>query len=143
MIQQLNLRQSDWDIMWAHLESCVPLEGCGLLAGKGDSVSEVLVISNQARSAVRFRMDPAEQVQAFTGIENRGLDLVGIFHSHPAVPTSASMPYNRPSATDIAEASYPVVHVIWSRPNGTWQAEGFWVENGQVSEVRLRIESKQ
>ena len=37
-----------------------------------------------------------------------GSMLIGIFHSHPAGPETASV-------TDIAEAAYEVVSVIWSR----------------------------
>jgi proteasome lid subunit RPN8/RPN11 len=109
-----------------------PLEACGLLAGKNDEVEKVLLVRNQAQSAVRFVMEPYEQLEAFDWIDSNGLDLLGIFHSHPAGPETAS-------ATDIKEAAYEVVHVIWSRDQGHWQARGFWIENGTVSEVSLQI----
>lgn len=118
--------------MRAHVEVGAPLEACGLLAGKNDSVEKVFLISNQARSAVRFRMDPAEQLRAFNWMESNGLDLLGIFHSHPAGPAT-------PSPTDIQEAAYPVVHLIWSRSQGNWLARGFWFKDGQATEVTLRI----
>jgi len=31
------------------------------------------------------------------------------------------------------------VHVILSRTETQWQARGFWIENGKVSEVALQI----
>jgi len=80
-------------------------------------------------------MDPYAQLQAFEWIESHALELIGIFHSHPAGPETAS-------ATDIAEAAYEVVHIIWSRQNGRWNARGFWIENGQVTEVTLLINDK-
>ncbi len=129
---QLTLNQGQWDAMRAHAQMHAPLEACGLLAGKGDSVEKVFLIANQARSPLRFRMDPAEQLRAFNWMESHGLDLLGIFHSHPAGPETAS-------ASDIAEAAYPVVYIIWSRSKGNWRARGFRFRNGQASEVNLRI----
>ena len=127
---RLVLHQQIVDIVQAHIESCLPLEACGLLAGKGEIVQQVLTVTNQAKSPVRFRMDPFEQIRAFERIESSGLDLLGIFHSHPFGPEAAS-------ATDIAEAAYAVVHVIWSMQTGAWKARGFWFEDGRASEVEL------
>lgn len=118
--------------MRRHVTEQAPLEACGLLAGKGDSVEVVLMMRNAAQSPVRFRMDAQEQWQAFEWIEEQGLDLVGIFHSHPAGPETASV-------TDIAEAAYDVVQVIWARSNGVWAARGFWIEDGRASEVALQV----
>jgi len=125
--------------MRAHVDICAPLEGCGLLAGRDGRVSRVFAIANQAQSPVKFKMDPVEQIRAFDWMEANGLELVGIFHSHPSGPETAS-------ATDIAEAAYPVVQIIWSRPGRpikgaeeTWQARAFWIENGQSANAELQI----
>jgi proteasome lid subunit RPN8/RPN11 len=132
MIRQLTLSQKQWNEMRVHVAQQVPLEACGLLAGKNDCVKKVILVRNQAQSPVRFVMDPYEQLKAFDWIESNGLDLLGIFHSHPAGPETAS-------ATDIAEAAYEVVHVIWSRIEDRWQARGFWIVNGEAIEVTLPI----
>ena len=118
--------------MLHHVDSHIPLEACGLLAGTDNRVKKVIEVRNQAQSPVRFVMDPYEQLKAFDWIESNGLDLLGIFHSHPAGPETAS-------ATDIAEATYEVIHVIWSRIEDRWQARGFWIENGEAIEVTLPI----
>ena len=118
--------------MLDHVQQHAPLESCGLLAGKNDQVEEVILVRNQAESPVRFVMDPYEQLQAFDWIEANGFDLLGIFHSHPAGPEGTS-------PTDIAEAAYEVVHLIWSRNQKGWQVRGFWIENGAVTEVPLQI----
>jgi proteasome lid subunit RPN8/RPN11 len=132
MKQQLFLSNRHWHAMLAHVEEQAPLEACGLLAGKDDRIEEVILVRNQAQSPARFVMDPYEQLRAFDWIEANGLDLLGIFHSHPAGPETASV-------TDIAEAAYEVVHLIWSRKDGRWQARGFWIENGRATEVALQI----
>lgn len=142
-MERLILTQEQWNRMRSHVESSRPEEACGLLAGTGTLVQEVLPISNQNRSATSFRMDPIEQLRAFNWMEATGLELIGIYHSHPAGPETG-MPGNpKPSPTDVAEAAYPVVQVIWSRPEGTWQARGFSIEEGRALEVELHIEAGQ
>ena len=118
--------------MRTHVARQIPLEACGLLAGKNDQVEKVLLVRNQAQSPVRYVMDPYEQLKAFSWIESHDLDLLGIFHSHPTGPETVS-------ATDIAEAAYEVVHLIWSLSGSIWKARGFFIENGQALDVPLVI----
>jgi proteasome lid subunit RPN8/RPN11 len=132
MISQLIIAKEYRDTIFAHVEKESPLEACGLLAGKNDKVEKVLFIRNQAQSPVRFVMDPYEQLQAFDWIDTNGLVLLGIFHSHPAGPETVSV-------TDITEAAYEVVHVICSRADGQWKLRGFWIENGQATEITLLL----
>jgi proteasome lid subunit RPN8/RPN11 len=132
MDRRLLLRKRHWQEMREHVEEQAPLEACGLLAGKNNEVERVILVQNQAQSPVRFVMEPYEQLEAFNWIDSNGLELIGIFHSHPAGPEVVS-------ATDINEAAYEVVHVVWSRNHGPWQTRGFRIENGIVSEVSLQI----
>src|ERR1044072_7639326 len=108
MKQQLIIGKKHWQEMLEYIQQHAPLESCGLLAGKNDRVEKVIFVQNQAQGPVRFVMDPYEQLNAFQWMEANGLDLVGIFHSHPTGPEIAS-------ATDIAEAAYQAVHLIWSQ----------------------------
>jgi len=135
MLSQLILHQTQWDEMLRHVMEHAPLEACGLLAGKNDRVEKVILVRNQAQSPVRFVMDPYEQFQAFEWIESHGLELVGIFHSHPTGPQTVS-------PTDIEEAAYEVVHVVWSHLNGQWKARGFWIESGRAIKIALLISDK-
>ena len=130
MIGRLVIAKKFREEMIAHLESQHPLEACGLLAGKNEQVEKVFLVRNQAQSPERFVMDPVEQLRAFEWIDSHGLDLLGIFHSHPTGPETVSV-------TDIAEAAYAVVHVIGSRASGTWRLRGFWIENGGGLEIPL------
>jgi len=136
MIKILNLKPEHWQTMRRHVAAQAPLEACGLLAGKQDSVETVLRVRNADQSPVRFRMDAQEQYNAFMWLDANDLDLVGIFHSHPAGPETVS-------PTDIAEAAYEVVHIIWSRKNRIWNARGFWIEKGSFTEVTLRVLAEQ
>ena len=121
--------------MRAHVRACAPLEACGLLAGKDGVVGRVFLIANQSKSPERFRMEPVEQVRALHWMETNRLELLAIFHSHPTGPEALS-------ATDIAEAAYEVVQIIWSPsslPEQAWQARAFRIENGCLYNVELEI----
>lgn len=135
MISRLSLSTDQYDEMLRHVQQEAPLEACGLLAGKKGRVERVISVQNQAQSPVRFVMDPYEQLQAFEWIDSQALDLLGIFHSHPAGPETAS-------DTDIREAAYEVVHVIWSRANQHWKMRGFWIADGYAQEVALSIQDQ-
>jgi proteasome lid subunit RPN8/RPN11 len=132
MIPQLIIEKQHLDEMLSHVERESPLEACGLLAGKNDRVEKVLLVRNQAQSPVRFVMDSYEQLQAFEWIDSHGLVLLGIFHSHPTGPEIVSV-------TDIAEAAYDVVHVVCSKVGEQWKLRGFWIENGQATEITLSL----
>lgn len=107
--------------------SSSPLEVCGLLAGQGDIVWEVIPIPNVSPTpATAYRMDAQRQVQAMLSIEKRGWDLVGIYHSHPPGQRTD------PSPVDIAQASYP----------GTWYVIAVpALDGGQISLRAFRIDA--
>jgi proteasome lid subunit RPN8/RPN11 len=125
--------------MRAHVVATLPYEACGLLAGAASEVREVYPIANQLQSPVRYRMEPSEQVRAFSTIESKDMELVAIYHSHTAAAGTANAAMAQPSATDIAEAAYAVVQVLWSRIRGPWEANGYWISGGRVSQVPLEI----
>jgi [CysO sulfur-carrier protein]-S-L-cysteine hydrolase len=131
-MQSLTLTNDQLQKMIAHVDSHAPLEACGLLAGLNSKVETVLEVTNRAQSAVRFVMDPIEQLNAFEWIEANGLELIGIFHSHPTGPETVS-------PTDIVDAAYAVVYVILALSDDVWHIRGFWIENGKFSEVTLHI----
>jgi [CysO sulfur-carrier protein]-S-L-cysteine hydrolase len=129
---RLLLEPGHWQSMRDQVATEAPLEACGLLAGKGERVEQVLRMQNAAKSAVRFRLDPQEQFDVFNAMDERGLELTGIYHSHPRGPST-------PSPTDVAESVYPVVNLIWSPGQDGWQVGGFWIEDGQVVQVPIEI----
>ncbi|MCX6079462.1 MAG: M67 family metallopeptidase [Chloroflexi bacterium] len=131
-LHTLSLNRSHMFTMQRHINHEAPLEACGILGGKNQVVEVVLPVKNAAESRVRFTMDPKAQLRAMEQLESEGLEILAIFHSHPKGPSV-------PSATDIKEAVYPVVNIIWSKAGRRWQARGFWIEAGQVTEVSLAV----
>jgi proteasome lid subunit RPN8/RPN11 len=131
MAEKLILKRSHWQAMRRQVSRHFPLEACGLLAGKDGRVETALGIPNVERSQVRYRMEPGAQWRAFQRMENAGLDLVGIYHSHPQGP-------DHPSETDIAENMYPAAQIILYRVEGRWQARAFRIEGGKANEIALK-----
>lgn len=127
--------------MLDHLRAGLPNEACGLLAGLGNRVTHVLAADNiAARPRVEYEMDPGQQLQRFEFIEAQGLDLVGIYHSHPFSPA-------HPSATDLARAFYPeAVYVIVSLIDvHAPQVNGFLLPppgtNSHIQQVEIFVEN--
>lgn len=122
-----------WQTMLDHVLACMPEEACGLAAGRHGIVGLVLPIENVAHSSLRFRMEPSAQVQALLGIEEQGLELLAIYHSHPFGPPG-------PSPTDRAEASYPeAAAIIWCSDGGQWQARAFDLSGPDPVETEISV----
>ena len=133
MIDRLVISQEQYRFMREHVEAERPLEACGLIAGINDQAQKVVSISNILRSPVRFRMQPQEQIEAFTTFEAQEWELLAIYHSHPNGP-------GFPSPTDLAEAYYPeALSLIWSRLTGEWTCRAFRLVDGGYQEVTVVV----
>ncbi len=73
----------------AHALQVLPAEAVGFLAGKDRKVELVIPLANIA-SAGAFLADPFSQYLAEREIESRGLQVLGIYHSHPGGCTCLS-----------------------------------------------------
>ena len=62
-------------------------ERCGVLIGKKDGedliVKEIVEIRNISENPYLFRMDPEELCQVWIDAENKGFDILAVFHTHP------------------------------------------------------------
>ena len=93
----------------AHCLEGRPEEACGLLGGTvdGDSAEATVCYPgrNLAASATLYELDPKDHLLADRDAEDRGLEIVGVFHSH--THTEAY-----PSPTDVARAPDPCWHYV-------------------------------
>ena len=95
-------------------ETGYPFEICGLLLGNitasGWIIQEAREVKNlnKERAADRFQLDPLGYQNIDKSIRGTGLEIIGVFHSHPDCPA-------RPSPTDLGSAwegfLYPIVSV--------------------------------
>jgi proteasome lid subunit RPN8/RPN11 len=89
------------DEIASHARAALPDECCGLLVGTTAGIVEAVRSINLADDPTRrFLIDPATHFETRRRAAERGLEVVGFYHSHPR-----SEPV--PSATDLAGASYP------------------------------------
>lgn len=133
MDRELKIPVKIWQQMVLHCTNSFPEEACGLLAGLGKNVHVILPVDNILHSPVRFRMDPGQQLAAFQLIDDQGLELLAMYHSHPEGP-------DFPSQTDIAEAYYPeTIYIILSGKDKDIYPYGYTIESGRVSQVTLNI----
>lgn len=93
-----------------HLEAGYPHEACGVMLGKDGVITEVVAAGNQRTDSAhnRYLIDPLAYLKIERDADKRGLQVVGIYHSHPDVPA-------RPSQFDTDHAwpnlSYLIVSV--------------------------------
>lgn len=88
------------DSVVAHALEASPDECCGLLLGCDDKIVEAARCRNIADDpATRFLIDPEDHFVARRTARERGLDVVGFYHSHPKSPAE-------PSERDLADFSY-------------------------------------
>ncbi len=65
-----------------HARAEAPKECCGMIASRDGEAVTVHRARNAANSALRYVMDPKEQYKLQTAIDDAGLDLGAIYHSH-------------------------------------------------------------
>ncbi len=129
----LRIPAAHWQQMHDHVRDCIPNEACGLLGGAADSVSMVLPVTNVEASPVRYRMDPQEQIHALYLLEDRGVNLIGVYHSHPSGPSY-------PSATDQEPSASPeLIQLIWSSSSPGWGCRAFLIDESGAQEISVLL----
>ncbi len=138
----LTFTKADLQRIFEHALSGYPNEVCGMLAGKDGSVAKVYSMRNAKPGPDYYEMDAEEQFRVMKDIRDSGLEMIGLFHSHPT-----GQAY--PSSMDVERAYWPgtqlpnypdAVYVIVSlmdRNNPV--ARGFSIEEGKVAEVSLSV----
>ncbi|HEV3494740.1 MAG TPA: M67 family metallopeptidase, partial [Actinomycetes bacterium] len=80
----LRIYDDHYQALVAHARAEYPNEACALLAGRDGSVERVYTLPNAEASPTFYVVEPKAQLRAMTEMDDLGLDLVGIFHSHVA-----------------------------------------------------------
>jgi proteasome lid subunit RPN8/RPN11 len=117
----------------AHAQGAPDHERCGLLAGRNGVITLVLHAYNIACDpATQYEIAPAELFQLMREIRSAGLQLLGIYHSHPHGA-------NEPSRTDIARAYYPdaAYFIISPLPDAETPVRAFSIRDGDVLELQI------
>ncbi len=79
-----------FDAMITHCRDGLPMEACGYLGGKDGEVSHCFPLTNTDSASDHFTFDPKEQFATVKQARALGIDLLGVFHSHPETPARLS-----------------------------------------------------
>jgi proteasome lid subunit RPN8/RPN11 len=112
-------------------------ECCGLLAGRDGLITAILPAVNALASPREYEIAPEELFRLTREIRAAGLELMGIYHSHPAGE-------NRPSQRDVERAYYPdaAYFIVSPRPDAPEPIRAFSIRNGRVSELTIKVEAE-
>ncbi len=113
--------------IYAHDEQAYPEEGAGFLLGsmngEGKQVKAILPVDNSREDAARrnrYLLTSQDYLRSEQEAARRGLDVLGVFHSHPDHP-------DRPSDFDREWALPWFSYVITSVQNGKAVASRSWL----------------
>ncbi len=115
-MQKIILSETDKKILSEYSENQKPNESCAILFGKNDIVSDLFLTENIEESPVNFTISNDQLIEGYKIAEQKGLDVIGIFHSHPdsdAFPSNTDKKFMQ---------SNPVVWIIYSGINKNFRA---------------------
>jgi len=136
---KLKIGRRDLESIEKHALKVFPLECCGLLIGKMwkeiFDVKEVVQAENAQKSEVSFEVDAELVYRAIDLAETKGLELIGIYHSHPNIGAYIS-------------AADEGIMKLW--PNVVWlvlgtagkkitEKKAFVLKKGKVVELELLV----
>ena len=115
-MQKIILKQSDKKLLSQYSENQKPNEACAILFGKNNQVLEVFLTENIDESPVNFTISNKQLIEGYKIAEDKKMDVIGIFHSHPnsdAFPSNTDKKFMQ---------SNPVVWIIYSGINKNFRA---------------------
>ncbi|MEZ4687804.1 MAG: M67 family metallopeptidase [Bacteroidia bacterium] len=128
------------ETMINHLENSFPNEGCGFIYGKNNEGQKLVnqavpvINSKSGDQRRRFEISPLDYMKAERFALEQGLELLGVYHSHPQHPAV-------PSEHDLKQAvpvfSYPILSI----QNGKFDHIRSWYldDSGSFSEEELSV----
>ena len=130
----MRIARNLYDELIAHAVADAPNECCGMIASRDDQAIRVFRAENAAASPLRYEIDGAEQYRIQMQIDDEGLDLGAIYHSH-----TRTDPY--PSQTDINLAFYPdALYIIVGVASNDPEVKAYEIRDGRVADAELTVD---
>ena len=133
-MNRLLLPRALYEALLEEARRSLPNECCGLLGGHGEQATRILPATNALASPTAYDIAVPELIRLFRCLRAEKLDLVGIYHSHPASD-------NFPSRRDRELAFYPETAYVIVSPQSEARlpVRGFLIREGEVEELRVEI----
>ena len=137
----LRLSHAQYETVISHCFDGFPDEACGLLSGPlaagttvaTGEVSATYPCLNSDRSARTYTVDSRDYLRAMRDAEERGDEIIGVWHSH--THTDAY-----PSPTDVRQAVDPAWwYVIVSLKHGEPVLRAFQIRDEAITEVPVAV----
>jgi proteasome lid subunit RPN8/RPN11 len=124
-----------YEEMIEHARAEAPNECVGLLASRNGDAVKLYRATNAAASPLRFEIEGSEQIRYHSEIEESGLELGAIYHSHTRTEPA-------PSQTDISfAAGWPgVLWVIIGLAGEETEVRAWRIDGARVTEAELRVD---
>ena len=130
----MRIRKQLVEELIAHAREEAPNECCGMIGGGDGSAATLYRSINAEASPLRYSLDATDQFRIMREMEQRGEELLAIYHSH-----TASAPY--PSQTDVNLAAYPdsVYLIVSLQDPEDPELRGFWIREGEIEEAKIDV----
>jgi [CysO sulfur-carrier protein]-S-L-cysteine hydrolase len=138
----MRLPRALYDELVAHALADAPNECCGMIGSLDGEARRLLRATNIHASPLRYEIDAGEMLDLLSQIEDGGLELGAIYHSH-----TRSAPY--PSQTDINIAVPPeigaplwpgTIYLIVGLAGEEPEVRGWRIDGEGVAEVALSVQ---
>lgn len=132
----LRLKRHFVELLKSEARKVYPVEACAMLFGqlteKEAKVEKVVITQNRLGSNTRFEVDPEKVALSVIDAEKEGLEIIGLFHSHPA-----------PAVPSVVDQKFmglwpDAIWLILSSNSGIMKA--YKLLEGKVKKVAIRVE---
>ena len=124
----IRIQAEPWQAMVDHARRTYPNECCGAMLGSTDgenkTVNQAIELRNafEGPQAARYELRPADLLAADKAARERGMDLIGIYHSHPDCDAYFS-------TTDLRNSCPWYSFVVLSIQKGDFHHANSWLPN--------------
>lgn len=133
-MQKIIITKDQKKILSDHANNGKPNESCAILFGivneQKTIVKEIFLTENIEKSPVNFTISPEQLIKCYKTAEEKKMEVVGIFHSHP---NSEAYPSNTDKKFMY---SNPVVWVIYSGTSNDFKA---YVLESDILEILIEM----
>jgi proteasome lid subunit RPN8/RPN11 len=130
----IRIESGPWAAMVAHAKATYPNECCGAMIGTIDgevkTVRDSAALQNafEGAQAARYELRPEDLLAADKAARSRGMDLIGIYHSHPDCGAYFS-------ETDLKNSCPWYSFVVLSIHKGEFDHANSWLPNVDQTEA--------